>query len=83
MTARSVELCGFSELLEPDSQPVPVRTILNSPRQLNRCSGDALEAEFEKPATMDFEQPIRDMDAEIRIDADQMGEGGMMELRQR
>jgi hypothetical protein len=31
-----------------------------------------------------FEQPVRNMDAEIRVDSDQVGiEGGMMDLRQR
>jgi len=31
---------------------------------------------------MDFEQPVGDMDAEIRVDSDQVGiEGRMMELR--
>ena len=33
---------------------------------------------------MDFEQPVRDMDAETQIDADQMDiEGRVMELRER
>ena len=33
---------------------------------------------------MDFKQPIGDMDAEIGVDADQVGvEGRMVELRQR
>ena len=33
---------------------------------------------------MDFEQTVRDMDAEIRVDPDQLGvKGCMMELRQR
>jgi len=50
-------------LLEPDSQPVAIGTILKPSRPVDQCSGDPLEAEFEKRAIMDFEQPIRDVNS--------------------
>jgi hypothetical protein len=40
------------------------------------------EPEFEKRTIVDFEQAVRDMDAEIRVDPDQL-EGRLVELRQR
>jgi hypothetical protein len=55
------------------SQPVAIRTILIPSRQLDQCSGNPLEAEFEKWTIVDFEQPLGDMDAEIRVDPDQVG----------
>jgi hypothetical protein len=61
------------EMLEPDRQPVAVRMILKPSRPVDQCSGDPLQAEFEKRAVMDFEQPVRDMDSEIGVDADQVG----------
>ncbi|HZC82104.1 MAG TPA: hypothetical protein VE222_10425 [Nitrospiraceae bacterium] len=70
------------ELLEPDRQPVAIRTILTPSRRFDQCSRDPLEAEFEKRAIMDFELPIRDVDSEIGVDPDQVGvEGRMMDLR--
>jgi hypothetical protein len=75
-------LCGFLELLEPDRQLVAIRTILKPSGSVDQCSGDPLEAEFEKRAIMDFKQPIRDVNSVIGVDADQVGiEGRMMELR--
>jgi hypothetical protein len=48
---------------------------------LDQLPDDPLKAEFEKRAVMDFEQPVRDVDAEIRVDPDQVGvEGRMMEF---
>ena len=56
-------------------------TILTPPRQSNHLPDDPLQPEFEKRAIMDFEQPVRDMDAEIGVDPDQVGvEGRMMDL---
>jgi hypothetical protein len=53
---------------------------LNSPG----IRGMSVEAEFEKRPIMDFEQPVGDVDSEIRVDPDQVSiEGRMMELRQR
>jgi quercetin dioxygenase-like cupin family protein len=70
------------ELLEPKRQPVPIRTILTPPRQFDRLPDDPFEAEFEKRAIVDFEQPIRDVNSVVGIDADQVGiKGGLMELR--
>ena len=72
------------EILEPSRQPVSIRVILTSSRQLDRLLGDSLEAEFEKCAIMDFEEPVRDMDAEIGVDPDQLSvKGRMAELGQR
>jgi hypothetical protein len=66
---------------EPNYQPVPIRPILSPPRQLNRIAGDSLQPKFEKPPIADFEQPIGDVDTEIRIDSDQVSiEGRVMEL---
>ena len=46
------------------------------------CIGKALETKFEKRAIVDFEQPVRDVDAEIGVDPDQIGiEGRMMDFR--
>jgi hypothetical protein len=61
------------ELLEPQRQPVPIRTILTPPQQLDHLSDDPFQSEFEKWTIVDFEQPVRDMDAEIRVDPDQVG----------
>jgi hypothetical protein len=70
------------ELLEPSRQSIPIRAIFTASRQLDQLPDDPLKAEFEKRAVMDFEQPVRDVDAEIRVDPDQVGvEGRMMELR--
>jgi hypothetical protein len=63
----------FLELLEPDRQPVAIRTILTPSRPVYQRSGDSLQTEFEKRAIMDFEQPVRDMDAEIGVNPDQVG----------
>jgi hypothetical protein len=77
-------LCGSSELLEPDRQPVAIGTILKPSRHVDQYSGDPLKAEFEKRAVMNFEQRVRDVNSEIGVDPDQVGiEGGMMELRYR
>ena len=84
MRVRFAELCGSPELLEPERQPIPIGSILKTSWSVDQCSGDPLQPEFEKRAIVDFEQPVRDMDAEIGIDADQVGvEGRVMELRQR
>jgi hypothetical protein len=46
-------------------------------RPVDHLPGDPLQPEFEKRAIMNFEQPVRDMDAEIRADPDQVSvEGG-------
>ena len=67
-------------MLEPDRQSVSVRTILKPSRPVDQFSGDALEAEFEE-RTMDFEQPVRDVNSVIRVGPDQVGvEGGMMDF---
>ena len=68
-------------MLEPDSQPVAIRTILKPSRRLDHLPDDPLEAEFEKRAVTDFEQPIRDVNSVIKVDADQVGvEGGLMDF---
>jgi hypothetical protein len=57
---------------------------INPPWKLDHLPDDSFQSELEKWAVMDFEQPIRHMDAEIRVDTDQVGiEGGMVDLRQR
>jgi hypothetical protein len=61
------------EFLEPSRQPVLIGTIRTSPWQMDHLPDDPLEAEFEKRRATDFEQPIGDMDAVIRVDADQVG----------
>ena len=57
MTVRSAKLCGSPELLEPDSQPVPIGTILIPPRQSDHPPGDPLQPASEERAVMDFEEP--------------------------
>jgi hypothetical protein len=75
-----LSLCRSPELLKPERQPLPIGTILIPPWQLDCLPDDPLQ--FEKRAIVDFEQPIRDMDAEIRVDADQVSiEGRMVDLR--
>ena len=37
MTVRSAKLCGSPELLEPDSQPIPIGTILKPSRPVDQC----------------------------------------------
>jgi hypothetical protein len=69
-------------LLEPERQSVPIRAILTPPRQLDLLPDDPFQAKFEKRAIVDFEQPIRDVNSVVGIDADQVGiKGGLMELR--
>jgi hypothetical protein len=69
------------ELLEPSRQSIPIRAIFTASRQLDQLPDDPLKAEFEKRAVMDFEQPIRDVNSVIKVDADQVGvEGGMMDI---
>ena len=81
MTDRSTELCGFLELLEPNRQPLAVRTILKPSRPVDQVSGDPLQPEFEKRAVMDFQEPIGHVNSVIAVDPDQMSiEGRMMEL---
>jgi len=63
-----LSLCRSPELLKPERQPLPIGTILIPPWQLDCLPDDPLQPEFEKRAIMDFEQPVRDMDAEIRVD---------------
>jgi hypothetical protein len=70
------------EFLEPERQPISIRTILTPPWQLDHLPGDPLQPEFEKRAVMQVEQPIGDVDAEIRVDPDQVGiKRRMMDLR--
>jgi hypothetical protein len=65
-------------LLEPNRQPVPIGKILISPR-VDHLPNDPFEPEFEKRASVDFEQPVRDVDAEIGINPEQIGiEGRVM-----
>jgi hypothetical protein len=72
------------EFLEPDRQPISIRTILTPPWQLDHLPGDPLQPEFEKRAVMDFGQPVGDMNSVIGVDADQVGiEGRMVDLGQR
>ena len=66
------------ELLEPSRQSIPIRAIVTSPRQLDQCASDPLEAEFEERAIMDFQEPIRDVSSVIGVDPDQMGVEGRM-----
>jgi hypothetical protein len=48
---------------------------------LDHLPGDPLEAEFEKRRITDFEQPIRDVNSIVGVNADQVGvEGGMMDF---
>lgn len=75
-------LCGLVKVLEPDRQPVAVRRILDPVRPIDQRSGNSLQPEFQKRAVMDFEQPVGDVNSVIRVDADQVNEGRMMELRQ-
>jgi len=68
-------------LLEPNRQPVAVRSLLDPLRPIDQRPGDSLKPEFEERAIMDFEQPVRNMDAEIGVDADQVDiEGSMVDL---
>ena len=49
---------------------------------MNHLPDDSLKPEFEESAIMDFEQPVRDVNSVIRVDADTVGvEGGMADLR--
>ena len=81
-TSGFLRLSGPFELLEPERQSVAIRTILTPPQQLDHLPGDSFQPEFEKRAIMDFEQPVRDVNSVIRVDADQVGlKGRMMDLR--
>jgi hypothetical protein len=70
------------KLLEPNRQPVPFRPVLDPVRPIDQRSGNSLQPEFQKRAVMDFEQPVGDVNSVIRVDANQVNEGRMMELRQ-
>jgi hypothetical protein len=69
-------------LLEPKRQPVADRPVLDPVRPIDQRSGNSLQPEFQKRAVMDFEQPVGDVNSVIRVDANQVNEGRMMELRQ-
>src|SRR4051794_29636738 len=56
--------------LETNRQPVAIGTVLKPSRPVDCPSCDPLETKFEKRAIVDFEQPVRDVDAEIRVDPD-------------
>jgi hypothetical protein len=45
----------ISELLKPERQPLPIRTILTPSRPVDQCSGDPLQPKFEKGTIRDFE----------------------------
>jgi hypothetical protein len=74
--------CRLLELLEPKRQPVADRPVLDPVRPIDHRSGNSLQPKFQKRAVMDFEQPVGDVNSVIRVDADQVNEGRMMELRQ-
>jgi hypothetical protein len=63
--AHQSRLCSFLEFLEPSRQPVSIRVIHTSSRQLDHPPGDPLQPEFEKRAIVDSEQSLGDVDAEI------------------
>ena len=60
------------DLLEPKCQPVSIGAILTPPRRLDHLPDDPLQLKFEKRAIMDFEQPIGDVNSEIRVNPDQV-----------
>jgi hypothetical protein len=66
-------LCGSLELLEPNRQSVPIGTILCPPRRLDHLPGNPFKPEFEKRPTVDFQEPIRDVNSVIGVDPDQVG----------
>ena len=75
-------LYDFLEMLEPSRRSVSIGPVLTRSRQLDPLPNDPLQPEFEKWAVMDFQEPIRDVNSIIGVDADQVGvEGRMMELR--
>jgi hypothetical protein len=77
-----LSLCGFLKLFEAECQSVSIGIIPKPSRPVDQRSGDSLQPEFEERAIVDFEQPIRDVDAVIGVDPDQVGvEGRMMDLR--
>ena len=71
----SHRLSRLLELLEPERQSVPVGAILTRPRQLDLLPDDPFRAEFEKRTIMDFEQPVRDVDAGQRRSGDMVDLG--------
>jgi hypothetical protein len=81
---KGVALDGSFELLKPERQPALVRAILSSPWQLDQSARHCLEPLSKERTIMEFEQPVGDVDTEIRVDPDQLGvEGGMVDLGQR
>lgn len=69
------------EPIEASRQPVPVRSIPFSRWQVKRGVLQPLER-FEHRTIALAEQPLRDMDPVIGIDADEMSvEGGVVDLR--
>ena len=61
------KLCRLLELLEPDRQSIPIRTILTPSRPVDQCSSDPLQPKFEERALVDFEQPIGDVNSVNRV----------------
>ena len=59
-------------MLKPQRQSVSIGTILTPSRPVDQCSGNRFETEFEERTIVDFEQSVRDMDAEIGVDPDQV-----------
>ncbi len=72
------------ELLEPDRQPVAIRTILIPPWHPDHLPSNPFQPEFDKRTIVDFEQPVRDVNSVIGFDPDQMSiKGRMVDLGQR
>ena len=75
---------GLSRFLSERGRGPPARGLASQLDALRfrPYANASLEAEFEERAIMNLEQPARDVDAEIRIDPDQLGvEGCMMDFR--
>ena len=55
-----------------EGEPITIRIISAAARQRDPSTADGLQPEFEGQSVMDFEESIGNMDAEIRVDADQV-----------
>ena len=80
----AVSLGDALELLEPGGEPVAIRRLLLSLGQPDQCSSDRLQALLEQRPVMKPQQPFRDVDAAIGVDANQVVvERRVVNLRER
>ena len=72
------------EGLKTQIESIAVRLVLGTSRIENAYAAGGLASELEEGTVVDVEEPVRDMDDAIGVDAEQIAvEGGVVDLGQR